>query len=174
MSQLLELLKQRRSIRKYQDQKVEQEKIAQLLKAWEIAPSGKNLKSCELVILQNRELIRQLALCKATSTAAMDTAPLVFVILGDKEKSDVWIEDCAIVSTILQEEAADLGLGSCWIQMRLRSSGTAPSEDAIRKLLNIPDRYGILCAVTVGYPAETKEPYSDPVPNPSKLHYETF
>ena len=51
---------------------------------------------------------------------ALKNAPLAIVVCGDPAKCDVWIEDCSIASILLHLAATDLGLGSCWIQLRLR------------------------------------------------------
>ena len=73
--------------------------------------------------------------------------------------SDPWIEDASIATTLMQLQCTDLGLGSCWIQVRGRyaADGT-PCEVYVRELLGIPDSIGVLCILTIGRPDEEKKP----------------
>ena len=73
--------------------------------------------------------------------------------------SDCWIEDCSIAATIAQLTATDLGLGSCWIQIRGRQHADGrPAEEYVREVLGLPASLSVLCLLSVGYPAEDKPP----------------
>ena len=65
----------------------------------------------------------------------------------------------AVAALMMQLQAADLGVGSCWVQVRDRytADGT-PSVEIVREILNIPDNYNVECIVTFGYSAETRRP----------------
>jgi len=79
------------------------------------------------------------------------------VVLADPSHSDVWIEDSSIATTLIILEAQQLGLGSCWIQLRRRyHASREDSEIYLRNLLGIPKSLNILCMVAIGYPDETK------------------
>lgn len=172
---LLEMLYKRRSIRRYHPRPVEEEKRDRLIQALLLAPSSKNKRPWEFIVVENRETIIKLMGCKPKGQAPLREAPLLFAVLGIPAKSDVWIEDTSIASILLQLEAEELQLGSCWIQIRnrLQESG-APSEKLIREILAIPEEYSVEALVTVGYPAETPDPRS-PADLPSgKVHYELF
>jgi nitroreductase len=70
----------------------------------------------------------------------------------------VWIEDCSIASILLQLTAQELGLGSCWIQIRNRMhSDELSSEKYIQDLLKMPENFRVLSIVTVGYPDQQRE-----------------
>ena len=104
----------------------------------------------------------------------MKTSPVAIVVIGDSLTSDVWIEDASIASTLIQLEAESLGLGSCWIQMRSRQGENDDSEKEVRNVLNIPDNYGVLSIIALGYKDEEKIPYDENSFNFNKIHYNKF
>lgn len=171
---MLELYKQRRSIRKFTSDKVSKENVENLKKAALLAPSSRNLKPIEFIFIEETEMIRNLEKCKNFGTTALKTATLAIVIIGDTAKSDVWIEDAAIATTFIMLEAEALGLGSNWIQMRLREGANAPSEDEVRTLLGIPKQYGILSVLAIGKKNEEKNSYTDDDLDLSKIHKNSF
>lgn len=171
---MLELLKNRRSIRKFTSEPVSQKDIDSLLKAALLAPSSMGKKPVECIVVQNRETIARLKTYKKHGTTPLETAPLALVVIADSQKSDVWVEDASIVSILIQLEAEKLGLGSTWIQLRRREGDGGPSEEAFRKELGIPERYGVLSVVAIGHKDEHKKPYTDADLDLAKIHHETF
>lgn len=154
---MLDILKNRRSIRKYRDKKVEDEKVQQLVQAALLSPTSRNFYSWEFIVVEDRETIDKLAQSKTSGSAFMKEAPLAFVVLGDPQVCDVWVEDASIASIIIQLTAEDLGLGSCWIQIRKRNhSEDVSSEEYVKKLLNIPEDKTVLSIIAIGYPAEDR------------------
>ncbi len=155
---MIDILRQRRSIRKYQDRAVEEEKIEILKEAALRSPSSRNFDPWEFIFVEDREIIKKLVGCKKHGSAFMAGAPLAVVVLGDENKSDVWVEDCSIASILLQLTAQSLGLGSCWVQVRNRKSPeNLTSEQYIQKLLNIPENMKVESVIAVGYSAENRE-----------------
>jgi nitroreductase len=153
---MIEVLRKRRSIRKYTDKRVEAEKIELLKEAVLRSPSSKNINPWEFVFVDDMALIQQLKACKPHGVTPLNTAPLAVVICADESKNDVWVEDCSIASILLQLTAQTLGLGSCWIQVRKRMfSEEISSEKYIQNVLNIPEKFRVLSIVTLGY-AETE------------------
>ena len=156
---MIELLKARRSIRSYTDRRIEPEKIEILKEAVLRAPSSRNIDPWEFIFVDDREILKKLASCKPHGAKFMEQAALGIVICADGQASDVWIEDCAIASILVQMTAQSLGLGSCWIQIRNRMfDGQTSSEAYIRNLLNMADHVNVESIVAIGYPAETREP----------------
>ena len=144
---MLELLKSRRSIRKYKDTPIEKDKIDKIIKSALLAPSSMNKKPVELIVVNEKSTLEKLEKCKNRGTLALKTSPVAIVVIGDSLTSDVWIEDASIASTLIQLEAESLGLGSCWIQMRSRQGEIDDSEKEVRNVLNIPDNYGVLSII---------------------------
>ena len=156
---MIELLRNRRSIRKYADKAIEPEKIEILKEAVLRSPSSRSFDPWEFIFVDNRELLKQLALSKPHGAGFLKDAALGIVICADEQKSDVWVEDCSIASILVQMVAQSLGLGSCWIQIRERKfDDQMTSEDYIRKLLNIPGGLKVESIIALGYPAEKREP----------------
>lgn len=171
---MLNLMKQRRTIRKYQSTPIPQELLHQIINSALLAPSGMNKKPIEFIVIDNKETLAQLKSCKAHGTLALDTAPIAIIIIGDTIKSSTWIEDASISTFCIQLAAETLGLASCWIQMRGRESNTGDSEEQIRNLLNIPGHLGVLAVVTLGYKDEVKAAYTDTDIDFSKVHYHNY
>ncbi|MDF1590159.1 MAG: nitroreductase family protein [Desulfobacterales bacterium] len=154
---LISLLQKRRSIRKFQDKKVEPEKIETLIEAALRSPSGGAKNPWEFVVVTDKEILEKLSTAKEHGSALIKGASLGIVICADPGKQDIWIEDAAIASTIIHLTAASLELGSCWIQIRERMhKGNEPAESYITELLGLPKNLKVLSMVAIGYPAEEK------------------
>jgi nitroreductase len=158
---MLNTLYKRRSIRKYQAAKLDPATVRQLLSAALLSPSSKGFQSWQFVAVEDPEILAQLALAKKTA-GFLKGAALGIVVLADPETSDVWVEDASIAATILHLTAATLGLGSCWIQIRKRQhTETESCEEYVRRILGIPENLKVLSIISVGYPNQSKSPYSE-------------
>lgn len=152
---MIELLRTRRSIRKYTEQPVEADKIEILKEAVLRSPSSKGINPWQFIFIDEKETIQKLKVAKSSGTGPLETAPLAVVFCADETVNDAWVEDCSIAAIILQLTAHSLGLGSCWIHFHYRMySETVTSEQYVRELLGIPESHRVLCAITVGYPAK--------------------
>jgi nitroreductase len=154
---LIELLRSRRSIRAFSDQPVEQEKLDLLIEALLRAPAQQGKPPWAFVVVRDRETIAQLSLAKASGSAFLKGASLVVVVCADPQISDVWVEYASIATLLLHLEAHDLGLGSCWVQVRLRThDGGRSAEEHIAEVLGLDPALAVEAMVAVGYPTETK------------------
>jgi nitroreductase len=154
---LIDLLRARRSIRRFTDQPVEPEKLDLLLEAALRAPSSKGNNPWEFIVVTDRERLDRLAVAKAHGAAFLQGAPLAIVVCADPAKSDVWVEDAAIATTLIHLQATDLGLGSCWVQIRLRQrEDTTSSQTYLTNLLGLPEGLMVLAIVGIGYPVAAK------------------
>ena len=173
--EMLDLLRTRRSIRKYKNKAIEKEKVDTILKAALLAPSSRKRRPWEFVVVPDKEMLQTLSQCRESSAKFLGAAPLAIVVAADPEVCDVWIEDCSIAAIIMQLTAHSLGLGSCWIQVRERfTSKQEKTEDYIKKALGIPETYHVECIVAVGYPGEEKKSYDDKDLLEEKIHSERF
>lgn len=172
---LYNLLKSRRSIRKFQSKEVEKEKIDTILNSALLAPSSRSRRPWEFIAVTNKEILKKLSISREHGSAFIEDAPLGIVVIADPLSCDVWIEDASIASIIIQLSAQSLGLGSCWIQVRERfHSEDVKAEDYIKEILGIPAKYSVECMIAIGYPAEEKRAYSEAELLKDKLHFETF
>jgi nitroreductase len=156
---MIELLRARRSIRDFTDRPIEPQKIEILKEAALRSPSSRNIDPWEFVFVDQRELLKKLSMAKPHGAQFLEGAALGIVICADGDKSDVWVEDCAIASILVQMVAQSIGLGSCWIQIRNRMfDDKTTSQDYIKGVLNMPRHVKVESIVAIGYPAETREP----------------
>jgi len=153
----LSQIRQRRSIRKYTDAKIESEKIEQIVEAILRSPSSRSFTPWEFVMVTEEELLEKLSRAKPHGASFLNNAALAIVVCADPSITDTWVEDTTIASVVGQFTAESLGLGSCWIQIRDRQhSSQMMSENYIADLLDIPDNLKIECVMAFGYPDETK------------------
>jgi nitroreductase len=152
----LDLIRGRRSVRSFTSAPVEKEKIDMLVEAVLRAPSSRSLCPWEFIVVTDPPTIAALSRCKPHGAGFLADAPLAMVVTADPKRCDVWIEDASVATTFIHLAAHDMGLGSCWIQVRERHHSEAiTSETYIRDLLGIPGDRRVLSMVAVGYPART-------------------
>ncbi len=155
---LLELLRRRRSVRKFKEKKVEEEKVELLHEAVLRAPTSRGRNPWQFIFVDDPQLLRALGQAKQHGSAFVAGAPLAVVVAADPGRSDVWIEDCSIAAILLQMTALSLGLESCWAQIRLRAHDeTTSAEDYIRELVGLPEGWKVACVIGIGYGDEHKE-----------------
>ncbi len=163
-----QLLFNRHSIRKYKDEPIDAEAVKQIIEAGLLAPSSKSSRPWQFVIVEDREKLLQLSKCKTAGALPIAGAAMAIVICADPEKSDVYIEDSSVAATFMQLQAAALGIGSCWIQIRNRyDSSDEPAQNLIKSSLNIPDYLQVVQVITFGISDENRRPV-----DPSKLLWE--
>jgi len=165
--ELMELVKSRRSIRTYKEDPVNQSKVLKCLEAAIWAPSARNSQPWEFVVVTDTGTRRRLAEVHRWGRH-MAESPVVIVVLADPSKSPRhWRCDCGAAVQNLLLMAHAQGLGTCWIGVH-----DSEYEEEFRRVLNVPERYRVFCAVTLGYPAES--PSKDREPLSSKVHWERY
>ena len=172
---MIELLRKRRSIRKFKDKEILDYIIELLQEAVLRSPSSRGFNPWEFIFIKDKDNLKKISKAKTHGSQFLENAPLAVVVIADETKTDVWIEDCSIASIILQLTAESLGLSSCWVQIRKRMfNDTKTSEDYLKETLNIPVNYRVLSIIGIGYRGEDKEPHGDDYPDYSKIHSEKF
>ena len=164
MTSIEELFRFRRSTRKFRPDPVSDEDIQKIIDAGQTAPLAMgNDKSTHMTVVRDREVLDTIRKCcmkesRKTPGKMLDSlygAP-VFIIMSAADVSDDHIEYCDVACVIenMMLQAADLGLGSCYIWGCLRKLRRSPETLA---LLNIPEGYEILSAMVCGYPEKPLE-----------------
>lgn len=170
-----DMLKARRSIRKFSDKEVEKEKIDIILKSALLAPSSRSLRPWEFIAVTDKDMLERLSHCKEHGSEFLAKAKLGVVVIADQEKCDVWIEDASIASIVMQLAAQSLDIGSCWIQIRQRFHNEQKSAEVyIKELMQIPEKYCVESIIAIGYPDESRKSYDEKELNFEKLHFEHF
>ena len=159
MENLHNLLVCRHSIRKYTDQQVKPEDVQLILEAALLSPTTKSSRSWQFIVVEDKDILVRMSECKPAGAMPLKGCAFAVVVCADPAKSDAWIEDASIAAEMMQLQAADLGIGSCWIQIRDRyASDSTPSQEIIQELLEIPETLPVVCVMTFGYPAEERRP----------------
>ncbi len=159
MENLHNLLVCRHSIRKYTDQQVKPEDVQLILEAALLSPTSKSSRSWQFIVVEDKDILVSMSECKPAGAMPLKGCAFAVVVCADPAKSDAWIEDASIAAEMMQLQAADLGIGSCWIQIRDRyASDSTPSQEIIQELLEIPETLPVVCVMTFGYPAEERRP----------------
>jgi nitroreductase len=171
----LSLIEKRRSIRRFQSQAVEKEKIDILVEAALRSPSSRGFNPWQFIVVTDSVLLEKLSRAKAHGSGFLKNAPLGIVVCADPNKSDVWVEDASIASIFIHLAATSLGLGSCWIQIRKRMHDEAQtSQDFVRELLNLPDSLMVESIIGAGYPEENKPSHPRETLEHEKVFYNLF
>jgi nitroreductase len=156
---MIELLRKRRSIRKFTDEKVSPESIKALTEAALRSPSSKGSNPWKFILVDDPDLLNRLSEVKKSGSAFLKNAPLAVVVCAESTHSDVWVEDCSIAAIIIQLAAESLGLGSCWIQIRKRPHNDGKTaETYVQELLGLPEHIKVASILAIGHPVESKPP----------------
>jgi nitroreductase len=149
---ILDVIKQRRSIRRYLPNPVEDEKLAKILEAGRYAPTASNRQLNKVIVVKDAELRRKLVpVCKNQSFVA--DAPVLLVVYSDHEGrimscgQSAGAVDLSIMLSFMMLQATELGLGTCWLG--------AFYSDQMKELLDIPDNYTVVASCTLGYSADS-------------------
>ena len=161
-----ELVKKRRSLRKFSDRKVERHTVEKILEAALTAPSSRNSRSTRFLVVEDRDLIKHMSYMRDYGSAFMAEAPVAILVMGDKNATDLWLDNCAISATFLQLAAEAEGLGSCWVHVEGREHAKGRpemgnAESYLRTFLPIPENCGVECVIAMGY-----SPYAEVKPRP--------
>lgn len=162
-------------MRKFTDEELTQDEVVALLKAALMSPSSKRSNCWQFVAVDDKETLRQLSFCKEAGSAFLADAALAVVVLADPLASDVWIEDASIASILIQLQAEDLGLGSCWVQVRERFTASGmPSGEYVQQLLDIPLQLQVVSVVAVGHKGMERKPFNEDHLQWEKVHINKF
>ena len=168
MENFHDLALRRRSIRRYTDEPISADDVKLILEAGLLAPTSKSSRSWQFVCVDDPDMLTRLADCKPMGAAPIARCKLAIVVAGNPELSDPWVEDASIAAAFMQLQAEDLGLGSCWIQVRGRfTSEGIPSEEYVQEQLGMPGELPVVCILTFGDKDEVRREV-----DPSKLLWE--
>ncbi len=175
MKDFSELITKRRSMRKFTTEQLSEDDVVKLLKAALMSPSSKRSNCWEFVVVDDKETLDKLSRCKESGASFIKDAPLAVVVLADPLVSDVWIEDASIASFMLQLQAEDLGLGSCWVQVRERFAATGMTADEyVHGVLGIPLQLQVLSIVVIGHKGMERKPFDESHLQWEKIHLNKY
>lgn len=175
MTDFQQLIISRRSTRKFTDEPLSPEQVETIMKAALMSPSSKSANPWQFLLVEDKEMLDKLSYCKKSSSRLIAGCALGIVVLADPLTSDVWIEDSSIASIMIQLQAEDLGLGSCWVQVRERyTMSEIPSDEYIRELFDIPMQLQVLSVIAIGHKAQERPPFDEEKLQWEKIHIGKF
>lgn len=175
MESFIDLVRQRRSMRKFTDEALTSDEVTTLLKSALMSPSSKGKHAWHFVVVDDKAMLEKLSMCKAQGADFLAGATMAVVVVGDPEESDVWVEDASVASTVLLYQAEDLGLGACWIQVRNRYTAEGePADNIVRYLLGIPEPLRVVSIVAVGHKGMERKPFNEERLLWDKVHVDKF
>ncbi len=151
---IMEVIKQRRSIRDYEDRPVPDEKLNRILEAARLSPSARNSQDRKFIVIRDKEQRRKLAQ-SAGHQPHVAKAPVLIAAVGTKPEYHMpngvpaYPVDLAIALDHMTLVAVEEGLGTCWIG--------GFSQEIAKRVLNVPDRYTIAALLTLGFPKTIPE-----------------
>lgn len=146
--EILKTIRARRSIRKYKKRKVEQKKITAILEAGRWAPSGLNNQPWRFVVVQDNNVIHELAECTEYSKIVLD-APLLIGVFLDQKASYNRSKDLQAIGACLQNmllACHALKLGACWLGEILNQ------REKVEKICGVPNYFELMAVLSIGYP----------------------
>ena len=156
---LREIFEKRKSIRKFTGEPIKEDEIKLIMEAAQIAPSASNKQPYKFIVIKNDEFKKVLRK-KAAAQRFIEKSAVIFVALGNKEEDYFYKVDIGIAVQYMALQAAELGLGSCWIGLIKR--------DEVRELLKVPNDWEIVALLVVGVPDQ------EPITRPRKSLDELF
>lgn len=173
--ELLQTMLNRRSVRQFTGEAIEEELIEKVIKAGLASESGKAIYPWELIVVREKETLKKMADCRTVHVKAMEDCDTAIVVIGDTTKQDVWQEDCSIVMTNMHLMADALGLGSVWIQGRLRPAADGSmATEYVQKLLGYPEGFELLAILCMGKTENHPAAHTEEELKMNKVHYEKF
>lgn len=148
----LEVVKTRRSIRRYRPDPVSDELIHQLIDAARHAPSADDIQPWEFIVVSDKQVKEKLSKTHAWSYFVKD-ASVCIVALGNERLSPSYFAidtTCAIQNLLLASRS--LGLGACWVAVY--DPHNPSYENHVRTVLKVPSNLRIIAMIPIGYPDE--------------------
>ncbi|WP_414470134.1 nitroreductase family protein [Methanobacterium sp. ACI-7] len=154
---VFEAISKRRSIRKYKEEPIDDEKLQTILEVARIAPSAANRQEWKFIVVKNKETREKLAEA-ANGQQFVAEAPVTIVACSTESERVMpcgqyaYTVDLSIAVSFMILEATEQGLGTCWLG--------AYDEEKVRNILQIPERVRVPAMFTLGRAAE--EPHQRP------------
>ena len=164
--EFMEVIRKRRSIRKYKPDPVPDELVEKVLEATRLIPSGKNMQPQHFVVVRDPETKRRMQLRPQT-----EEAPIIVVGLIDPTMGRCSPSDGIIAFEHLILAAVNYGLGACWKGTYL--GHLEEHAEAIKEALGVPEHMEVVAYTPLGYPNEDPEP-RDKKSLAEMVHYEKF
>ena len=169
---LIDIMLKRRSVRKYTGEDISKEDLDKILKAGLLAPTSRNRKPCNFLVVENKKTLEKLSTSKETGAEMLANSNRAIVVVANTMISDTWIEDSSIALGYMHLMASSIDVGSCWIQIRLRkSSDGEDAEKLVRDIIKIDDYFRIVGILALGIPKDEIKGHTLDDMDKNKIHF---
>ena len=142
-------IRNRQSVRAYEDKPVPEEKLNRILEAARLAPSASNRQSWKFIVVKDAQRRRELGIA-ASGQSFVGKAPVIIAAVATEPASLMTCEvpryavDLAIAIEHMTLAAVEEGLGTCWIG--------AFSQERVKEILRVPEKYQVVTVLPLGFP----------------------
>lgn len=159
--ELLEIMRKRRSVRKYTGEMIPEKDLEKVLQAGLLSPSGRSLRPWEFILVRDKETLRAMSECRAGRGQNAGRSRRCHRRYRGRGKTGCVDGRLLYRHVLYASDGQRAGLGSCWIQGRLREAADGKStEQYLRDLLGFPAHCRLEAILSLGVPQEQKEAYS--------------
>ena len=171
---LKDIIFERRTVRKFKEDKVDRELLDELLKYSLMGPSYGNSRPVEFIVVEDKDTLNALSGIETFGTKYIAECPTVVIVMADTDLSETWVEECSIAASYLQLLAQEAGLNTAWVNLKDgETKDDVPMQEFTRNLFNLPKSYATLCMIPIGYGNEKVRKRVDFDASP-KIHSEKF
>jgi len=171
---VFQAIQERREITKYLNKPIPNEVLRKIEDAGLYAPSGNNLPSKRLIVVENRDSLDQLA--ETTPYMKWLTeAQAAIAIIGIPAESKYWLQDASIASAFIWLQAVEEGLGAAFgaVYHAENEQESIQRESHVREILHLPKEDRVIAVLGLGYPAEIPEAKKH-IPKEDIVYYEKY
>lgn len=168
----IDILLKRRSVRKYTDEDISNEDLNKILQAGLLAPTSRNRKPCNFLVVENKETLEKLSKSKEHGAEMLAGCNRAIVVVANTMISDTWIEDSSIALGYMHLMAASLDVGSCWVQIHLRkTSDGQDAEEVVKQITGLDDYFRIVGILALGVSDGEVRPHTIEEIDKSRIHF---
>ena len=167
----MDTMLKRRSTRTFNDEPVTKDELDKILHAALLAPTSMNRKPCNFLVVERKETLQELSKSKNHGAELIANADKAIVVIADTMIADTWCEDSSIALTYMHLMAAELNLGSCWVQVHLRDKDGIDAEEVVREIVKIDNHYRIVGILAIGHSDNIPEPHTLDDIDKNKIHF---
>lgn len=142
----LQIIKERKSIRKFTDKPIDEEILKDLIDCGRLAPSGHNKQGRYFLVLTDRERINQVGQMATWAKFMVNAAQACIAVFCDQKENITLVEDGSAATENILLAATAYGLGSCWVA----GYGMTYAEE-VEKYLGAPSEYKLISLIALGY-----------------------
>ncbi len=149
MKSCIDIIFERRSIRSFKKDPVQDDVLLKIIKAAQYAPSSWNRQPWRFIVIRDKSKLKRISEILPYGKF-LSNVPMAIAIISSEKESDLWLVDGSVATENLMLAAENYGLGTCWI--------AESDNDEIKKMMDIPNDFHIITITPIGYPERKTKP----------------